>query len=302
MLWLTFVLSAPVLPAQNRDPLNVRFHTSDVLNFWEAFDQAGPGADPAVFQKLYIDRGSDGLKGFMRNRIVSAAHLAKVVTKARPYYESARESTLQVAAFETQMRESFVKFAALYPEARFPDVYFVIGALSSGGTTSKDVIIIGTEMYGRTTDSVLANLSPWLQTVIKPVDEIPVIVAHELIHVQQRYDGGSLLQASLKEGSADFLGQLISGRHINEHVHAWADPREQVLWIEFQRDMNKKEYTGWMYSGTPGRPNDLGYWMGYKISKAFYDNSADKTLAIKQIIQIKDASGFLKKSGYGSGF
>jgi hypothetical protein len=106
----------------------------------------------------------------------------------------------------------------LYPNAVFPPVYFVIGTLNSGGTSSNDGLIIGTEMYGLTPETPTNELDDWLKTVIKPVADVPHTVAHELIHFQQKYDVGNLLAASIKEGSADFIAQLISGKHINHQL------------------------------------------------------------------------------------
>jgi hypothetical protein len=48
-------------------------------------------------------------------------------------------------------------------------------------------------MYGRTFETPADELNEWLKSVIKPVSEVPHIVAHELIHFQQDYDGGTLL-------------------------------------------------------------------------------------------------------------
>jgi hypothetical protein len=201
-----------------------------------------------------------------------------------------------------QIIKSLVKLKDYYPDAIFPPVYFVIGAMSSGGTSSDDGLIIGAEMYGRTPTMPKEELDDWLQTVIKSVDEVPHIVAHELIHFQQTYDGGTLLSACLKEGSADFIAELISGKHINQHVHDFANPKERELWEEFRQRMDKKDYDGWLYSQSPGRPNDLGYWMGYQITKSYYENAKDKKKAIKDILTIRDEKKFLKDSRYPEKF
>jgi hypothetical protein len=66
--------------------------------------------------------------------------------------------------------------------------------------------------------------------------------------------------------------------------------------------MNSKDLKGWLYSSAPGRPNDLGYWMGYKITKAYYDQAADKKEAIHNIFRIKNFEKFLEQSGYGKQF
>ena len=288
--------------AQSTDSLKVQIITSDIDNFWQAYDAAKPDFKPEFFQKLYIDKGSKGIRGFMKNRIQNAEYLASVVKKNLAYYESARQSTLQIAKMEGQIRESFIKLKEIYPRAVFPSIYFVMGTLNSGGTTSGAGLIIGAEMYGLTPAAPLDGMSNWLKTVLKPVDDIPHIVAHELIHFQQKYDGGNLLSASIKEGSADFIAELISGKHINQHVHDFADKREKELWMEFRDRMFEKDYKGWLYSSIEGRPNDLGYWMGYKISKSYYDNSPDKKKAVHDIMNIRDFENFLEQGRYPEKF
>lgn len=283
---------------QNKDPLATEIVTADLDRFWTALDKAGSDINPAVIEELYLKPGSKGIKGFTKGRIKNADYLAKVIKSHTKYYHSIKPSTDRIAGMKDQIRQSLVKLKELYPKAIFPTVYFVIGALSSGGTSSKDGLIIGAEMYGRTDSTPTEELNDWLLTVIKPVNEVPHIVAHELIHFQQDYDGGTLLAASIKEGAADFLAELISGRHINQHVHEFADPQEKELWLEFKGKMNDKDYTGWLYSSVKGRPNDLGYWMGYKITKAYYDQAPDKQAAVEDIFHIKDFNKFLDQSGY----
>jgi uncharacterized protein YjaZ len=42
----------------------------------------------------------------------------------------------------------------------------------------------------------------------------------------------------------------------------------------------------------------LGYAVGYKIIKAYYDNAEDKADAIHDILAITDPKEFLARSGY----
>jgi uncharacterized protein YjaZ len=187
-----------------------------------------------------------------------------------------------------------------------PDIYFVIGRMSSGGTTSSDRILIGTEMYGRTPDMPLEELGSWHRTVLRPIEDVRQIVAHELIHTQQRrIEGdGSLLATALREGIADFVAELVTGGNINEHLKGWAEPREEELWTEFRARMDGDDYTGWLYGGDESgdRPADLGYWMGYRIAQAYYDHSGDEQAAIREILTLQDPHAFLEKSGYARRF
>lgn len=300
LLLSTSALSAQPAPGPSPDPDQAKIVTEDLDRFWEAFDQAGPAFPAETFQKVYLDRGTPGLQDFIKLRIKDAETLAKRVQKHPRYYASARESTKRIHEMEKGIRAAFYALEYLYPEAVFPDVYFVVGILNTGGTFSERSILIGAEMYGRTPQMPTEELSDWLKTVLSPVEHIPYIVAHESIHYQQKYPEipVTLLSQSIKEGSADFLGELISGRHINTHVHAYAVPRRAELWKEFKEKMHGGDLKGWLYSSSGDRPQDLGYWIGYEITKVYYDKAADKRQAIKEILEIKDFGAFLAKSGY----
>jgi uncharacterized protein YjaZ len=156
-------------------------------------------------------------------------------------------------------------------------------------------------MYGRTSNTPEAELDDWLRDVLKPVDGLPAIVAHELIHTQQRYaEDHSLLAACIKEGIGDFLGEMISGQNINAHVHEWAAPREEELWEDFQTVMMGTDRDGWLYARrAEDEPNDLGYWMGYRIAEAYYNHTDDHSAAIRDMLTIQDFPAFLEQSGYG---
>ncbi len=288
--------------SQNRDPLSTKIVTSDLDNFWKALEKAGPDVDAKTLNKLYLKRGSKGIKGFMKGRIESAENLSNVIKSHQKYYRSIKVNTDSIPGMKDQIRQSLVKLKDLYPEAIFPPVYFVIGALNSGGTSSNNGLIIGAEMYGLTAQTPKDELNNWLLTVLQPVNQIPHIVAHELIHFQQTNRETTLLAASIREGSADFLAELISGRHINQHVHDFANPKEKELWLEFRERMDKNDYQGWLYSSAKDRPNDLGYWMGYKIVESYYDQATDKKAAIHEILNIREVNSFLEQSGYPDKF
>jgi hypothetical protein len=194
----------------------------------------------------------------------------------------------------------------LYEDAVFPDVYFLVGRMSSGGTLSKRALLIGAEMYGKTPNMPVEELGDWHRQVLAPVEGVPHIVAHELIHYQQRkmVASNTLLAKCIREGSADFLAELISGKHINNHLHVYGNPNEKQLWQEFKKSMLGTDNLRWLYNGpmSKDRPGDLGYYMGYKISEAYYNKAADKRQAVRGILEIKDFEQFLKDSGYEAKF
>jgi len=289
-------------PRMPNDPGDARLITSDITHFWEAFDAMAGGDSANVMQTIYFDRGSQGLTDFVRLRIGDAGALLDVIEAHPRYYAALRESSLRVATMETDIFKSFQNLKRIYPDAHFPNVYFLIGRMNSGGTTSDAGLLIGTDMYGLADGTPVDELGEWHRQVIKPINGIPYIVAHELIHFQQPPlpgDKRTLLAACIREGSADFISELISGRHVNGHVHDFCLPREAELWSEFEEVMDGGEYDGWLYGGQPeGRPADIGYFIGYRIAQSYYEQADDKQAAISDILLVDDFPAFLIASGY----
>lgn len=281
LLSLNFEIKSQSIFTNNPD--SSIFETHDIENFWKAFDMFRQDTSNNPFGKNYIAIGSAGVKGFIPNRIKSADHLYSIVKQRRVDYEKVRATTLLVKQKEKQCRSIFYALKYWYPESKYPPVYFVIGAYNSGGTFSEDGIFIGAE---KQTD----------------VNNIPYIVAHELIHFQQTtwLENPTLLQQCIVEGAADFLGVLISGTNINQKVNDYGNKNEKRLCEEFVTKMDLTNYTDWLYSvsGKDDRPNDLGYWIGYKITERYFQNTSDKMQAVKDILTLTDYKQFLVKSGY----
>lgn len=273
------------------NPDSVTLHTEDIDLFWKVFDETKPKFNGKIFQTHYLDAGSSGLKGFIRMRIESGSNLSKTIKKNLDYYTAVRESTLSIDDRIGKLQEYFHTFKKLYPAAVFPDVYFVIGAKNTGGTTFSGGLIIGAEMFGQKTETFQPRID---------IENLELIVIHELIHYQQKYSSTkTLLGQSIREGSADFICELVTGSHPYTEQHAYGNSHEQQLWNEFSQKMNSTDWTPWLYyTKDDSRPKDLGYWMGYKISKAYYDTQNNKAQAIHDILNITDFTEFLKKSGY----
>lgn len=307
ILFSAIVSQAQSTPKLNHSPELVKFVTSDIGKFWQAYDLAASEADKekrvAIFQTEYLDKGSAGLKDFLRLRIKSAESLVNTIDRMPKYYASIRPQTLQVQRMENKMRAAFKKFKSIYPQAVFPDVYFLIGVTSSGGTTGPSGLLIGTEMYGRTAKTPMGELSAWLKVVLSTVEQVPAIVAHESCHYNQRYNSASdqrhLLGKSLQEGACDTIGELISGRNINEHLKVYGRTHADEIWRDFEVDMYKPDISKWIYNAASvkDRPADLGYYMGYLITQAYYNQAKDKKQAVYDILNIQDARAFYDASG-----
>ena len=282
-------------PLRNHDPEKARITADDVTLFWKAYDhwQHDLKADPAklaeVLQKQYLDSGSQGVKDFIPGRIVSAQHLAETILKDRAYYEGTRSNDQRIHNALPEIRRDFAELKKLYPDAVFPPVYFVIGAVSSGGTSSEHGLMIGAEM--------LSDKNPMVPTT-DPV----AIVMHELVHFQQKHSDSDLLASCMLEGAADFVSELAAGRNINERNKPYGDSHEETLWLKFQEDINRKDRRDdWLNNYDKKNP-DLGYYIGYKISQALYESAKDKSAALRMIIEMRDPRKIYELSGYGKRF
>jgi uncharacterized protein YjaZ len=283
-LLIISILFVATLFGQNSfetNPSKAEFITTDIPNFWKAFDKMDTNSNP--FEE-YLESGSEGLKDFIPYRIESAKNLLKIAKKRKADYEIIRENSYHVELYTKLILTFYQALKNMYELAVFPPAYFVIGAFNSGGTSSENGLIMGVEMQNK-------------------IENIPYIVAHELIHFNQNYSNNknTLLEQSIKEGSADFIGELISGKHINEIAFEYGDENEEQLCSEFVEIMSNSKYHGWLYGSKgkkKGRPNDLGYWIGYKICESYFNKSNNQQDAIDEILNIKDFDKFLKKSGY----
>lgn len=284
---LSIVLLFHWLPASAQksfpgDPDSAVFVTSDITNFWMTYDKFYQDTTQNPFGAGYIDVGSRGVLGFLEYRIRDKEHLRSVAINKKFAYDNVRENSFRMVEKEKQCRSIFYAMKYWYPKAVFPPVYFVIGAFNSGGTVSDDGLIIGMEMQ-------------------QNVDNVPYIVAHELIHFQQNETHNpTLLMQSIHEGAADFLGELICGYGTNKTAVEYGNAYKDRLCREFVSKMDNFDFTDWLYgvSGKDDRPNDLGYWIGYEITKAYFNKQKDKKRAIARIIKIEDYPSFLKESGY----
>lgn len=57
----------------------------------------------------------------------------------------------------------------------------------------------------------------------------------------------------------------------------------------------------WLHNSPPIKPNDLGYWVGYRIVKAYHQHAVDKRRAFREILEMTDAKAFLAKSDWYPG-
>lgn len=262
------------------DPLNAVLETKDSQNFWKAFDKMETStANPFI---EYIENGSPGVKSFINNRIINADSLYTTVKKNKEEYLKTRNVLNGIGAKDKKLKASYSALKYWYPKAKFSTVYFVYGRMNTGGNSSNEGISIGTELF-------------------KNLDGVVPLIVHEMVHFQQNNKGGeTLLKQALTEGGADFVGEFVSGEPMNVKAFQYGEANSDKLYKEFVTRYKSDDFRDWFYwtSKKDDRPNDLGYWIGYKICEAYFNKQTDKHKAVYDILNIEDPFLFLKESGF----
>lgn len=287
-----------VQPPMPTDPGAAQFIYDDIRHFLSALERIQAGADgEEILERDYFGRATPGLAALSARRSVSAGAMARSIRQQPADYASLSSLAERLAGHEPAIRKAFVRLKELLSGAVFPPTYFLISDPTFGGGLADPV-------------GVLIALGPAGYKDV--IDRMPNLVAHEMVHIQQaRLQGleqyraiygpsGSLLAIAIREGSADLLARLISGDHLNPRAHAYGVTHEQELWKQFQADMNGTATGDWMFRtpASPEWPQDLGYFIGYRIAEAYYHRAKDKGQAIRDILSVTDYRALLGKSGY----
>jgi hypothetical protein len=275
-----------------------QIQTSDVERFYAVYDAAGGHPTAEQLQRDYIDPGSDGLQRFFKLRNTTAARLADAIDKHPDVYVDAKRCLAVLPQVRPRLKAALRKLARLYPQAAFPPVTIVVGRTKPTGVTDAAGVMIGLESL-----CAVSWMNPNLE------DRFVYVSAHEYAHVQQARNAPALydaehptvLEVSIVEGAAEFTGELISGGATYSFLRDRNKGREKEIETAFVRDEDKTDLSDWLYNGTLEKAGDLGYWVGYRISKAYYEHAPDKRRALAEILGMTDAHAFLAKSGWYPG-
>ncbi|NIG55446.1 hypothetical protein [Chitinophaga sp. Cy-1792] len=273
---------------------NAAVYISDIDHFWEAFDSVHTTADTAlqvaIMQKLYIDKGTAGLKAFMQLRNFDAARLVASIHKYPKFWASARPNTLKVPPALPLIQAYLDTLKAMYPAMRPAPLYFTITAVRAAGVAETGIALIGTEIatgnrYTDVSEFPDKRLANFFQP--KETDNIIPVAIHEYVHTQQKGEGKVLLSQSIYEGACDFITELVLHEPLMHSYLTYGRLHEQELKEAFKKEMFGEELSNWLYNGsTSATMGDLGYFMGYTICKSYYRHAQNKQQAVSDIIDL----------------
>lgn len=281
------------------DPHEAPLIYDDVVNFIRVQKMlAGAGDTSAILQTEYLDKGTPGLKMFMEKYDLTAERMLKAMRRHPEKYSSLDSMPAAIAAIEDDAHRAFAKLKEYIPHAVFPPTYFLVGGYRGIGSGSVEGQLLTVEKWSI------------------PIDHKMTMLIHELTHFQQVVAVGyekykrlfdpekSLLGLCIREGTAEFFADLVTGDITQDEAVEFFDMDEERLWGEFQKEMHGRETGDWMWS-TPSdslQPPHVGYVLGARIVQAYYDRADDKAAAVREILGVTDYQAFLDASGYADRF
>jgi hypothetical protein len=270
----------------------------DVTRFYQVYDAARGHPSAEQLQRDYIDRGSSGLLRLARLRDINGTRIAETLTKDPQIYADAKRCMKVLPRVRQHVKIALRELGRLYPEAEFPPVTIVVGRGKPVGVTDATGVMIGLE--------ALCAI-PYLDDNVE--NRFVHVIAHEYAHVQQALHAPALyndpnptvLEESLIEGAAEFSAELTSGGVAYAYFDSMTKGHEQEIESAFAADEYKTDLSKWLYNGTLAKPGDLGYWVGYRIVKSYYEHAVEKGRAVREILQMTDPKAFKAKSGWYPG-
>jgi hypothetical protein len=271
-------------------------HIEDVDRFYKVYEAARSNPTGDQLQQEYLDPGSDGLHQFAKVRHISGARIAETLTKRPQIYSGAKRCMVVLPRVRQRLEVALHELGRLYPEARFPPVTIAVGPGKPVG--------VGSPVTGVQIGLEALCATDWLNPNVE--DRFVHVIAHEYIHVQQTPalvddEHPTVLEGSLVEGAAEFAGELISGEVAYSYLGASTKGHEKDIESAFVADKDETDLSKWLYNGTPEKPGDLGYWVGYRIARSYYQHARDKRRALREILEMTDPQAFLTNSGWYPG-
>ena len=278
--------------------------------FWDYFERAKKDTSKAKdVLKEFIFNGPYEVRDFYFVRYENPTTMYGQMINGTPaYYEHLREhlNADSLLILNQKITGWMKNLQEIYPEAVFPKVYVVPGILNSGGTVTEMGMYVGGDMYGRSDDMPTEGLSDWQKGAIMQFSDLPGIIIHELMHFQQSYqdtaNSETVLMGVIGEGVCDFFVELVSGIEMqNSNLEYLKDPENmEFVLSELKAELFIDDNSKWLYNGgsIKDRPHDLGYTMGYLISKSYYNNHTDKATAVYELLNTSDVVSILEGSDY----
>lgn len=290
--------------------------SQDITHFWEAYDAIQTTSDSleqiTYLQDLFLDKASVGQQRMIQARNYKPAEYLASIQSSPKFWNSIRKNTENLEIFNQELTEGVEKLAKVYPTLKPATIYYTLGTHRSPGTGVDSLVLIGTEFALGDTTTVSTELKEHLQNyyTLNPIDHLQFLIVHEYVHTQQKPMVHSLLPLALYEGIPDFVAQIATERRSPFKAFRYGPANEAKIKERFERDMfDQHSVYSWLWNSSNNefQTRDLGYYIGYKIAAIYHEQSSDKALAIKTLIELDytdetqveklvNSTGFFSKS------
>jgi hypothetical protein len=280
----------------DRSP-GTRIVLDDVRHFVLAHERLAASPDTLrILQEEYLDRGTPGLLDFREKFPFTVEELREAIRTNPADYEGLAGRLAWLESTRGSLVQAADSLTRLSARGSTLPVYLVVGAHNDVASGSKAGALVSVEVGAVRPEKT--NLHP--------------LVVHELTHVHQfstigmeRYqtiynERKTLLAITLREGIADFLAGMVTGRTTQERAREFVSENRSRMWEAFVADMCGEETGDWMWvrPRDPSQPSYVAYAMGAEIAEAYYARAPDKRSAVAAMIAIDDYAEFLSASGY----
>jgi len=297
---------------------NANVVTSDVKNFWDAYDKITTVKDTVLqyqyLKSLYLEKGTEGLKAIRKARNYTPQDYINAINNYPQFWASVRNNTLKADKMGAQLDKGVEKLRKIYPGLKPAKIYFTIGALRTGGTYRDGHVLIGSEIAMSDKNTMSSEFPKEMRENRRiyfdsnPINDLILLNIHEYVHTQQHPMGEDLLTAVISEGVAEFVSCKAMGVQSATPAVEFGKKNADKVKEQFELEMfYPANLYRWLWSDAPNNfgVRDLGYYVGYQMAENYYEKAKDKRQAVKDLIELnyadeKAVENFVKKSNFFS--
>lgn len=268
----------------------------DIHRFWEAYDQILTTTDSLQqyeeINRRYLANATPGLQALLQARNYTPQEFIQALQKYPRFWQSIRDNTLDTKSHQARIQAGLQQLKVLYPPLRHVPIYFSIGALRTNGTAFDEKVLIGAEMAMADQNVVIDEFPAWRQAYFKeyhPNATLDLLCVHEYIHVHQNSFADNLLTKCLYEGVAEYISCLATGKPSDSPAITFGQSHESEVVQQFIQELFTvgNDYN-WMWGENRNalRVRDLGYYIGYTICERYYQQSRDRQVAIRTLMEL----------------
>lgn len=273
--------------------------TSDVNNFWKAYDKIVQTNDTVLQYKYlnddYLSKGTEGLKLIREARNYTDKDYINAINSYPKFWNSVRKNTLKSKKLSKKLNSGIEKLQLIYPELKPANIYFTIGALRTNGTIKNGNVLIGSEFAMADKNTVTDEFAEDVRSARRlffdsePIKHLVLMNVHEFVHTQQKLPLNNLLSNVIYEGIAEFVSvKAMNVPSVAPAIEYGKQNNEKVR-ARFEQEMfTLNNLYKWLWGDSPNEfgVRDLGYYIGYQMAENYYNQAENKQNAIKELIEL----------------